>query len=102
MKVNKNGSPLFRVDIITKTGSVAKIILLPFWAITIAFCIIIDLFMAYKYPICDVFHCFCKIARFFATEPVHRVTPERKAQGSYNHLGEQGSLQAGKRGVSYI
>jgi len=58
--------------------------------------------MAYKYPICDVFHCFCKIARFFATEPVHRVTPERKAQGSYNHLGEQGSLQAGKRGVSYI
>src|SRR5665648_312470 len=69
MKVNKNGSPLFRVDIITKTGSVAKIILLPFWAITIAFCIIIDLFMAYKYPICDVFHWFCKIARFFATEP---------------------------------
>src|SRR5674536_80168 len=38
-------------------------------AITIAFCIIIDLFMAYKYPICDVFHWFCKIARFFATEP---------------------------------
>jgi len=69
MKVNKNGSPLFRVDIITKTGSVAKIILLPFWAITIAFCIIIDLFMAYKYPICDVFHWFCKIVRFFATEP---------------------------------
>jgi hypothetical protein len=25
--------------------------------------------MAYKYPICDVFHGFCKIARFFATEP---------------------------------
>jgi hypothetical protein len=25
--------------------------------------------MAYKYPICDVFHWFCKIARFFATEP---------------------------------
>jgi hypothetical protein len=34
-----------------------------------AFCIIIDLFMAYKYPISDVFHWFCKIARFFATEP---------------------------------
>src|SRR5665647_1847244 len=34
-----------------------------------AFCIIINLFMAYKYPICDVFHWFCKIARFFATEP---------------------------------
>jgi len=52
-----------------KYGSVAKIILLLFYAITIAFCIIIDLFMAYKYPICDVFHWFCKIARFFATEP---------------------------------
>jgi len=25
--------------------------------------------MAHKYPICDVFHWFCKIARFFATEP---------------------------------
>ena len=25
--------------------------------------------MAYKYPICDLFHWFCKIARFFATEP---------------------------------
>ena len=25
--------------------------------------------MAYKYPICDVFHWFCKISRFFATEP---------------------------------
>ena len=25
--------------------------------------------MAYKYPICDVYHWFCKIARFFATEP---------------------------------
>jgi len=36
---------------ITK-GSVAKIILLPFLAITIAFCVIIDLFMAYKYYIC--------------------------------------------------
>jgi len=46
-----------------------KIILLPFEAITIAFCTIIDLFMTYKYPICDVFHWFCKIARFFATEP---------------------------------
>jgi len=28
--------------------------------------------MAYKYPICDVFHWFCKIARFFATEPVKK------------------------------
>ena len=27
------------------------------------------MFMAYEYPICDVFHWFCKIARFFATEP---------------------------------
>src|SRR5659263_73321 len=26
--------------------------------------------MVYKYPICDVFHWFCKIARFFATEPL--------------------------------
>jgi len=25
--------------------------------------------MVYKYPICDIFHWFCKIARFFATEP---------------------------------
>jgi hypothetical protein len=25
--------------------------------------------MAYKYSICDVFHWFCKIARFFVTEP---------------------------------
>jgi hypothetical protein len=52
---------------ITK-GSVAKIILLPFLAITIVFCVIIDLFMAYKYSICDVFYWFYKIARFFATE----------------------------------
>jgi hypothetical protein len=51
-------------------GSVAKIILLPFWAIIIVFCIIIDLFIAYKYPICDVFHLFFKIASFFATEPI--------------------------------
>ena len=36
----------------------------------VAFCIIFDLFIAYRYPICDVFHCFCKIARFFATEPL--------------------------------
>ena len=57
-------------------GSVAKIILLPFWAITIAFCIIIDLFMAYKYPICDVFRWFCKIARFFATEPTMVCMPQ--------------------------
>jgi len=28
--------------------------------------------MVYKYPICDVFHWFCKIARFFATEPVRK------------------------------
>lgn len=27
--------------------------------------------MAYKCPICDVFHWFCKIARFFATEPLY-------------------------------
>ena len=46
-----------------------KIILLPFQAITIAFCSIIDLFMSYKYPIYDFFHLFRKIARFFATEP---------------------------------
>ena len=26
--------------------------------------------MAYKYPICDVFHSFCKITTFFATEPI--------------------------------
>jgi hypothetical protein len=25
--------------------------------------------MAYKYPICDVFHWFYKTSRFFATEP---------------------------------
>jgi len=50
-------------------GSVAKIILLPFWAIIVVFCIVIDPFRVYKYPICDVFHWFCKIARFFATEP---------------------------------
>jgi len=25
--------------------------------------------MACKYSICDVFHWFCKITRFFATEP---------------------------------
>jgi len=56
-------------DLNRKPGSVAKIILLPFWAITIAFCIIIDLFMAHEFPICDSFHWFCKIARFFATEP---------------------------------
>jgi hypothetical protein len=61
--------PLKLMKYIAGFGSVAKIILLPFYAITIAFCIIIDLFMAYKYPICDVFHGFCKIARFFATEP---------------------------------
>lgn len=44
--------------------------LLPCWAIIIVFCIIIDLFRAYKYLICDVFHWFCKVARFFATEPL--------------------------------
>ena len=27
--------------------------------------------MVYKYPICDVFHWFCKIAKFFATEPIN-------------------------------
>ena len=26
-------------------------------------------FLGYNYPTCDVFHWFCKIARFFATEP---------------------------------
>jgi hypothetical protein len=35
------------------------------------FCIIIDLFVAYKYPICNVFHWFCKIVIFFATEPIN-------------------------------
>ncbi len=54
---------------ISKKGSVAKIILLPFWAIIILFYIIIGLSRVYKYPVCDVFHWFCKIARFFATEP---------------------------------
>jgi hypothetical protein len=44
--------------------------LLPFWAITIAFCIIIDLIIAHKFPMCDNFYWFCKIARFFATEPL--------------------------------
>jgi hypothetical protein len=29
--------------------------------------------MASKYPICDVFHWFCEIARFFATEPKREV-----------------------------
>jgi len=29
--------------------------------------------MAYKYPICDVFHWFCKIARFFATESLYAL-----------------------------
>jgi len=29
--------------------------------------------MAYKYPICDVFHWFCKIAKFFATEPFFQM-----------------------------
>ena len=59
-------------------GSVAKIILLPFWAITIAFCIIIDLFVAHNFPICDSYHWFCKIARFLATEPdnfAYKVLP---------------------------
>jgi len=44
----------------------------------IAFRIIIDLFMTYKYPICDVFHLFCKIARFFATEPLLLRTSGQK------------------------
>jgi len=39
----------------------------------IAFCIVIDLFMAYKHPICDGFHWFCKITRFFATEPYRLI-----------------------------
>ena len=35
----------------------------------------IDLFMAYKYPSFDVFHWFCKTARFFAMEPsMHKQT----------------------------
>jgi len=39
--------------------------------------------MAYKYPICDVFHWFCKIARFFATEPRNykRLYKGRKSRG---------------------
>jgi hypothetical protein len=56
-----------------KFGSVAKIILLPFYAIIIAFCVIIGRFIVYKYPICDVFHWFCEITRFFATEPYIEV-----------------------------
>jgi len=36
------------------------------------------MFMAYKYPICDVFHWFCKIARFFATEPKVQHPQKRK------------------------
>ena len=43
-----------------------------------AFCIIIDLFMASKYPISDVFHWFCKIARFFATEPFFKYSKINK------------------------
>jgi len=35
--------------------------------------------MAYKYPISDVFHWFCKIARFFATEPILELS-------QYNHF----------------
>jgi len=33
--------------------------------------------MVYKYPICDVFHWFCKIARFFATEPDFKHLTEK-------------------------
>jgi hypothetical protein len=54
----------------------------------VAFCIIFDLFIAYKYPICGVFNWFCKISRFFATEPkkitnkyLHKQDPQ-----SENHL----------------
>ena len=67
-------------------GSVAKIILLPFQAITNAFCIIIDLFRIYKYPICDVFHWFCKIARFFATEPIRMMKLQQKISGTFRSI----------------
>jgi len=33
--------------------------------------------MVYKYPICDVFHWFCKIAKFFATEPDFKHLTEK-------------------------
>jgi len=35
--------------------------------------------MAYKYPICDVFHWFCKIAKFFAPEPPIKISDAIKA-----------------------
>src|SRR5665647_36287 len=57
-----------------------------------AFCIIIDLFMAYKYPISDVFHWFCKIARFFATEPkTVYIANDNEESGA----GEDGALRTG-------
>jgi hypothetical protein len=43
-----------------KNGSVAKIILLPFYTITIAFCIIIDLFMHINIPFVMFFTGFVK------------------------------------------
>ena len=51
-----------------------------------AFCIIIDLFMASKYPISDVFHWFCKIARFFATEPIVEITEYAKTMSDIDEM----------------
>jgi len=43
--------------------------------------------MVYKYPICDVFHWFCKIIRFFATEP-------------YSNYGLMAKLKTASFGIS--
>ena len=51
-----------------------------------AFCIIIDLFMIYECPICDVFHWFCKIARFFATEPTDSLNFFRNAGAEVEYI----------------
>jgi len=48
--------------------------------------------MAYKYPICDVFHRFCKIARFFATEPKKALesSGNAKTERKLNNISRNG------------
>jgi hypothetical protein len=48
--------------------------------------------MAYKYPICDVFHWFCKILRFFATEPFYVSNRYPAAFIVSNPEGREGGL----------
>ena len=56
--------------------------------------------MAYKYPICDVFHWFCKIARFFATEPFRLIQLDHPEFKTIEELTTDILEKNDKRGIS--